>query len=623
MNSLQDLNGYSNSAIVYQTTATGNVVISTPVNLAFEMPDFTNRWSWPVGIEMLQTGNVGNTNFYTISMPIDPGLANVAQAVTWPNLPNTFSITRSGYTANTGTYDYQIKGPMTTTNWNLVKSPVIQLGNLFNFSNQVMTANVYINAGNTASHTVTLSFPFDVDNPSQSYTEDVLSNINTFSVSSTQVNKIYQVNIQQNPVVGNIILGNTSYGGQITLTGNKTNVNASLANLQFLGNANGSANTTLFYSQQQVTNGVQQARAYPVPLNSTGDLFDTVISGGFRLLDAAGNYTSTANVSSTDFYYNKFPYFEVQGNGVSGTGNTVSNVNVAFNIPGSIESTGIYRIGNVVTITPNAFSTGVRYQNYYAMIGFVDPGPGTAEEDYSALVTATTTGSQTSTRTFTARKFSDSAEIDSTQPGYVFTGGAYKQGRQGAFLYTVDLPRVLTGNRFTLSSNSSIALNNRHYPDFGFQTKTLAVAVVRITRDGNSGQDINYNLSSNTFSPALNASNQAFWQSLNINIGIGNTTILNKANGTNTITTVNTVANVTSLVSATAWNTPQVTNIPIALSLGNVSTAYFNTDTDEWISLSMNITPTSISSNLQYGPNFAPQPGNGTPRRFQSSWTRI
>ena len=448
MNSLQDLNGYSNSAIVYQTTATGNVVISTPVNQRIEMPDFTNRFSWPVGMEMLQTGNVGNTNYYTISMPINPGLANVAQAVTWNNLPNTFTITRQGYVANTNTYDYQIRGPLTTTNWNLVKSPVIQLGNTYNYGNTVMTANVYINAGNTASHTVTLTFPFDVDNSSLSYTEDILGNINAFSISSQQVNKIYQVNIQQNPVVGNIIIGNTYYGGQVTLTGNKTSVNASLANLQFLGNAKGTANTTLFYSQQQVTNGIQQARNYPVPLNSTGDLLDPVISGGFRLLDTSGNYTSTANVTSTDFYYNRFPYFEVQGNGIAGTGNTVSNVNVNFTTAGS----GIYTIGNVVTITPNAFSTGKRYQNYYAMIGFVDAGPGTGEENYSATVTATTTGNQTSTRTFTAFLHSDDADLAVTQTDYAaLSGVTYRQGRKDSTLYTVDLPWTLANSRFTLT----------------------------------------------------------------------------------------------------------------------------------------------------------------------------
>lgn len=624
MNSLKDLNGYSNTAIVYQTANTANVVISTPVNQTLVMPDYTNKFEWPVGMEVLQTGNVGNVNYYTISMPVNPGLANVAQAVTWPNLPNTFTITRQGYIGNTNTYDYQVKGPITTTNWNLIKSPVIQLGNLYNYGNTVMSANVYINAGNTATHTLTLHFPFDVPilGGPLTYQEDVLTDLDSFGVSPyADQTKVYQVSIEQDPVVGNLIIGNTYYGGELVLTGNANSINNSLANLQFLGNANSFANTTLYYSQKQVTNGIQQAWDYPVTLNSTGDFFDAPISGGFRLLDASGNYTSTANVTSTDFYYNKFVYFEAVGNGKSGTGNTVSNVTVNFTNPVGWDE--IYTIGNVVTITPNAFSTGLRYQNYYALTGFTNPGPSVSEQTWTAVVSATTTGSQVSTRTFTARKFADAAAVDSTQTDYVLNSGTYKQGRQGPNLWTVDLPYTLANSRFTLTSNSNVEISTRHYPDFGYQNKTLiAGPVLTISRDDES-QNLNYNLATGTFSPSLNANNQAFWERISLNITLGNVTILSKANGTSSVTTVNQVANITANCSATEWNTPQVVNIPLSQTVGNVSGQYFTIPDNNWISITIPITPTSVSTNLQFGPNYAPVYGNATAKNFLSAWSRI
>ena len=624
MNSLQDLNGFSNTAIVYQTAATGNVVISTPVNTTQMMPDYTNKFEWPVGMEVLQTGNVANVNYYTISMPVDPGLANVSQAVSWPNLPNTFTITRSGYVSNTGTYDYQVKGPITTTNWNLIKSPVIQMGNTYNLSNTVMSANVYINSGNTASHTMTLYFPYDVaGSPTLSYQEDVIANLPGFSVSTNaDATKIYQCTVTQDPVIGNLIIGNTYYGGEVTVTGNLSVVNTALANLQFLGNANSFANTTLYYNQKQVTNGIQQARDYPVALNSTGDFFDAPISGGFRLLDSSGNYTSTANVTSTDFYYNQFPYFEAVGNGKAGTGNTVSNVAVSFPNPAGWDQ--IYTIGNVITITPNAFSTGNRYQNYYAMIGFVDPGPATAEQSWTAVVTATTTGNQVSSRTFTAFKYSDDADFTSSQTDYAaLSGTTYRQGRRDTTLYTVDLPWTQANTTFTLTSSSNVQVNVRHYPSFGYEKKELDVGPFIFFELENLGV-VNYNLDTNTFSPALNAGKQAFWDSISLNISLGNTTILSKANGTSSVSTVASVANITALCSATTWGNAQTINIPLTQSMGNVSSTYFTSGGASWISITIPMVPRSIDTTLQYGPNFAPAYGNsGSARNFASFWSRI
>lgn len=634
MNSLQDLNGFSNTAIVYQTAATGNVVISTPVNTTQMMPDYTNKFEWPVGMEVLQTGNVANVNYYTISMPVDPGLANVSQAVSWPNLPNTFTITRSGYVSNTGTYDYQVKGPITTTNWNLIKSPVIQLGNSYNYSNTVMTANVYINAGNTASHTMTLYFPYDIITipPGLTYQEDILSNLPSFGVSTNaDPNKIYQCTVRQDPMVGNLIIDGTSYGNLLVLTGNANVVNASLANLQFLGNANSFANTTLYYSQKQVSNGIQQARDYPVPLNSTGDLYDAPISGGFQVMSANGLYNGTSNVSNFTCYYNQLIYFEAIGNGKSGTGNTISNVTVTFTQGGGVNDE-IYTIGNVVTVTPNAVSTGRRVQNYYALQGYFEPAPSGApsavDKSWAATVTATTTGGQVSSRSFTALKYADTNAFNASQsPGFTQIGGTgvrFGQGRKDNILYTVDLPYTQVGNTFTLSSNSNVRTTVQHYPAFGYQYKTLNIDQV-VSIETESLGKLNYNLSTGTFSPALNANAQAFWNTIAVDIRLGGTIILKKDSGTSSVTNATTIANITGLLSATSWGNAQSANISLTQSISNVPSQYFtSSSSNSWISITLPIQPTAAVTTGLLGPNITPYNGySGPERSFESYWTRI
>lgn len=634
MNSLKDLNGFSNTAIVYQTANTGNVVISTPVNTTQMMPDYTNKFEWPVGMEVLQTGNVANVNYYTISMPVSPGLANVSQAVSWPNLPNTFTITRSGYVANTGTYDYQVKGPITTTNWNLIKSPVIQLANNYNYANTVMTANVYINAGNTASHTMTLYFPYDIITipPGLTYQEDILSSLPSFGVSTnTDPDKIYQCTVRQDPMIGNLIIDGTSYGNLVVVTGNANVVNAALGNLQFLGNANSFANTTLYYSQKQVSNGIQQAWDQPVPLNSTGDLYDAPISGGFQVMSANGLYNGTSNVSNFTCYYNQLIYFEAIGNGKSGTGNTISNVTVAFTQGGGVNDE-IYTIGNVVTVTPNAFSTGSRVQNYYALQGYFEPAPSGApsavDESWAATATATTTGGQVTSRSFTALKYADANAFRSSQsPSYTPIGGTgtrFGQGRKDTILYTVDLPNTQVGNTFTLSSNSNVSIDVRHYPSFGYQYKTLNIDQI-VSIETESLGELNYNLSSGTFSPALNTNAQAFWDTIGIDIRLGGTIILRKNSGTSAVINATTIANITGLLSETSWGNAQQSNISLTQTISDVPSQYFTAASgNSWISVTLPIQPTAAVTTGLLGPNITPYNGySGPERSFESYWTKL
>lgn len=621
MNSLQDLNGYSNTAIVYQTANTGNVIISTAVNQTLEMPDYTNRFSWPVGVEVLTTGNVANTSTYTISLgTVDPGLANVAQAVTWSNLPNTFSITKSGYDAPSNEYLYQVQGPMTTANWNKIKSPVIQLGNTYNFANVVYSANVFVSAGNTANYTVTVSWPFDVPTPAViTYQEDILSDISDFQITSTQTNKIYQVTIEQDPVIGNIIIGNTYYGGQVTLNGNKTTVNNELANLRFLGNANSYANTTLYYSQKQITNGIQQAKDYPVALNSTGDLYDPTAFGGFRVLDSSGNYTDTSNVTIRNVYWNDFVYFEAGGMGVVGTGNTVSNVTVNFTDTGDEILTA-----NVITVTPDAYSSGKRYQNYYAVTGWTQPGPSGAEESWAATVTATTTGLQPVTTNYQCFKYVDTSVLTNSQSDYAQQSStSYRQGRQGLTLYTVDLPASVANGRVTWSNASNIQIDYKHYPDFGYDTKTIIVGpVISFFVDVPFASVKGYNLDTNTWSPALNATEQAYWDDMVINLSVAGQSVLVKSSGTATPSIRNKTVDITNQLSETSWGNAVTGNVSISQSYQGNSSAW--SSTYDRMEAHIPITTTSVNiGGAYYGPNFTPSYGNVDTATFVSYWTKI
>ena len=633
MNSLQDLNSFGNTAIVYQTDDTGNIVLSTPVNIDFEMPDYTNRFQWPNGVELLQIGNVSNNNYYTIDLgTVNPGIANANLAVSWTSLPAGFEITRSGYQGNTGTYQYQIKGPLTTTNWNAVKNPTVQLGNTYNFTTQVFSGNVFVDSGNTASFLVNMSWPTDFIN--SSYNEDSISNIGSIaSISSTAVGKIYQAELRQDPVIGNIILGNVYYGGTAVLTGDKSTINADLNSLQFLGDANTFANTTVYCSIKQITNGIQLAQDYPVQLTSTGNLYDPELIGGFKILDSSGNYASNAlaNTAVTQTYTNKLPYLDAIGVGAAGTGNAVGNITVTWIDNGSIGggSDLVYSIGNVIDISPNAVSLGNRYQNYFKLIGYTNPLQ-FYEANMRATVTATSNRAvapQSVSQSYFCQIHRDSLLFSGTQNGYVpdnLVPGRWNQGRQGVTLYTVDLPRSVANNRVTMTSNSNVSVDYLHYPSFGNQAKTAVLGNIFITTSENTGADVTITVDTATGNAALtNSDEQAFWTQFAGNITIGGTTVFSKTANSNVATVSNTVV-LTTALSTTAWNSTAVANIAISQTYSMNTTPYWNRNGSDWISVSLPISLTSVVPNNVTGtPNVAVNFGVTERETFVSSWTRI
>lgn len=238
----------------------------------------------------------GNTRTWTTTVDVIPFGFSYANSVTF-NEDESANITNLGITdlsANIATYNVVFSmntpaaGNLMLNSNSLSNTTVTVVGNLTQV-NSVLAANIrYVPADDYVSNS---SVAFTVTNvttgnlatagnidliignthpdysvPSQlSYGLHANATVGTtpygnLRITDLAVNRSYNVRATMaNVYAGNLWVGSTSYGNQVTLTGTRDAVNANLANLVIVPNGNIGSNTTIAYVQTQTTANIQQA----------------------------------------------------------------------------------------------------------------------------------------------------------------------------------------------------------------------------------------------------------------------------------------------------------------------------------------------------------------------------
>ena len=293
-NSLTELNGYSNTSVVYNDYRPYSISFSANATSNGTVMMYTTATTIPVGIDITAViGQPGNIT-YTANAT---GVGANAYPV-WPTLP--FGIT-SSITGNS----YAITGTFDAARWQSVKNLTITSPNqsgAFTINSSLTYPNV-ANTANTNSWNWSVAVTVPVANiTARTYTSNTTTAIfaaNTPAITDgTDTGQTYTITLTSpSGKFGNTVayFSSNSYANlasTYSYTGNRSLVNAEFANVRFAPSSGNTGNTTYTYTQTSAN--VLQA-------NITAAL--TV-----ALVPRAGNtYTFTANTTYTptfdEYYY--------------------------------------------------------------------------------------------------------------------------------------------------------------------------------------------------------------------------------------------------------------------------------------------------------------------------------
>jgi hypothetical protein len=139
------------------------------------------------------------------------------------------------------------------------------------------------------------------------YTEDIQTSLysqGAFSIQDPdEAGKTYTWSLTQNPVIGNLQLGNTNRGSNVTFVGNsQIDINTALNGLNFLGDLDQVSNSNMFLNITR-SDSLEIASNVRVALQSAGNLYDPVITRNFTEMHVQGGNTyrfTAAGISSPD-----------------------------------------------------------------------------------------------------------------------------------------------------------------------------------------------------------------------------------------------------------------------------------------------------------------------------------
>jgi len=294
MNSLQQLNGFANTIVVYQDERPYSGTFGNTTNQSVQV----GQGGWfiaPTGIQILDLVSAPNLT-YSVNLSAVYSAANIV--FTWPTV--------SGTTTTSGNGIYAVTGINTLEKWALITSPNVSLGNVLFQSNFSFSSNLADGAGNLfVWNTAATINPLTSIVTSYTYAEDLASNLSLAITDSNNSpsNSYTLVFSQTSPSVGsnagrfisNGVYGN--YGDNLTLTGTKSSINNTVvaydpppdytsaitlnyAATKYIGNV---ANTSVTGVTINMTNSTNHNE-----YSSTGNLGSIVIREGRSYLNGFG-----------------------------------------------------------------------------------------------------------------------------------------------------------------------------------------------------------------------------------------------------------------------------------------------------------------------------------------------
>lgn len=350
MNSLQQLNGWGSQPLFYTDDRPTTVSFTSETNQSIYVPNSTQAFTSPNGIAVSEVISAQSTGYVEID----------TRAVGTPYLPTvTWSSLPSGFVATQPTPGvYRVTGLLTVDNYNLIKNPTITYPAAYHgpATSYTIFANFSgeLPADPNASSQITVTVNWTYIAPyGFSYEEDNNLSLTGFNVADqSPTGNTYSVNVRLNPNIGNLLIGATNYGSNLTLSANtQANINTSLANLVFSPTPQSSANANVQFSLTRTSTGTLLANLVAIPIVSTGDLPEPTFGN-----ISYSNSISNDNNNRDSFDVTQVVYgsagFPMVADGFSYSVPTVSSVNTQ---PTITSGTAVVSGNDLI----------VRYQGYW------------------------------------------------------------------------------------------------------------------------------------------------------------------------------------------------------------------------------------------------------------------
>lgn len=346
MNSLENLNNWSNDGIVYEGDAPYSIEFSptTATNQATSIQE-DQPFTAPPGTNLTVMNSTPNNIEYTINLSSVP----FAATINWGTLPTYVQ------SEIAGTNIFKVSGIIDVDLWEQIKSPTILINdqsNNFSYTSEITypdPANVANTATKTWTTAVTVTAVPDISTPTNwSYIKNSIGTIaGTPTILDTNSGTYTLVITPSEPLYVSQ-LSSTGSGGTstfdpvlktLTLTGTRAQVNSHLTAVSFTPATNIGIAFVLSY---KLTNPTGKLNIVDQNLTSTSPytigiatyVEDTPFSLGYQVLDQSATATSfTISVAQTTPLPSvSAGYFTVNGSNVGNTwstSNTKANINAA------------------------------------------------------------------------------------------------------------------------------------------------------------------------------------------------------------------------------------------------------------------------------------------------------
>lgn len=279
MNSLQDLNGYSDIGIAFSDDRPFTITFSNaiPVNQTITMNE-DGTASLPTGTDIIDLVSANNV-VYTVNIASLAGTS-----LTWAaNVPTSVNI------ATTGNGVYFVSNISSATVWDFVKSPTLSVPpdytGSWSFDSKIgHSGNANVKYWNTAVTVTNVDNDYANMDLTRTYTENGVGLLFPTSVPAiTDAGTTYNINFKLSDAIGIIGLGEsfTSPVGwnattnTYSYTGTRTQCNTVMSQLRFFPNKGISSNTTVQY--KEYINGVNTRTT---TFSLTGTALSSYITGG-------------------------------------------------------------------------------------------------------------------------------------------------------------------------------------------------------------------------------------------------------------------------------------------------------------------------------------------------------
>ena len=366
MNTLENLNDYSNDDILYNGNATYSITFdpTSPVNQTTSVIEDLPFVS-PVGTNITSMVNTPRDIEYTIDLS---GVALPA-TIDWGTLPSFIT------SQIAGTNIFKLVGAIDETVWAQVKSPVITIidqATTFTYPATITYPDPSDTANNlTKTWNVTVSITAVPNISSPTSTQYVSGIVGTLPGTPTITNTTagtYSILIT--PSIANAVytLASSGSGGTsvfdpvyktLTLSGTKTEVNSHLASIQLTTVSNETRAFVLSYRLTNPSSGLVNTVTQNLTFTAAFDINtatyveDTPFSLGYQVKDLSTTATNfTVSVAQTTPLANVSPgFFTVNGSNVGNTW-TISNTRATINSANVIYTPPVDYTGTI-TLTVN------------------------------------------------------------------------------------------------------------------------------------------------------------------------------------------------------------------------------------------------------------------------------